>query len=174
MTTDIDDLRETLYNARMYHQGWWYIVAKHEDRDFVVEGMSSHLVFFNAIASAFFDALVIKLASIFDENKKSISFVSNSEFSAHALFPKIRDKGEKLFKFRNKFVAHRDYSLVAKPEDFQSGLTHDDLGYLLNSCCQIFDDVAHRLGVAPIYDFSCEEDIMNLIEILTREQKLKP
>lgn len=173
MTTAIDDLRETLFHARMYHQGWWCIVGKHEDRDVVVEGVSSHLVFFNAIASAFFDALVINLASVFDENKKSISFVSNSEFSKHALFQEIRDKGEKLFKFRNKFVAHRDYSLVAKPEDFQSGLTHDDLGYLLNCCCQIFDDVAHRIGVAPISGFSCEEDIMNLIEILNREQKLK-
>lgn len=76
--------------------------------------------------------------------------------------------------FRNKFIAHRDYLLVAKPEDFQSGLTHDDLGFLLNCCCQIFDDVALGLGVAPIHEFSCEQDLMNLIATLVNEQDVEP
>lgn len=170
----LDDLRETLFQARLYHQGWWCLIGRHKQRDFVVEGMNSHLVFFNAVASSFFDALVIRLATIFDNNEKSILFLSNSAFSEHRLFEGIREKGEKLFKFRNKFVAHRDYLLVAKPEDFQSGLSHDDLGFLLNCCCQIFDDVALELGVAPIHEFSCEQDLMNLIATLVNEQGIEP
>ena len=169
----LDDLRETLFRARLYHQGWWCLVGRHEQRDFVVEGMSSHLVFFNAVASSFFDAMVSKLATVFDMGTKknpSISFYSNSQFFNHWLFCEVEDKGRKLFIFRNKFVAHRDYLLVAKPEDFQSGLTHYDLEFLLNRCCQIFDDVALGLKVAPIHEFSCEEDLMDLISTLVKER----
>ena len=170
----LDDLRETLFRARLYHQGWWYLVYRHKQRDFVVEGMSSHLVFFNAVASSFFDALVSRLATVFDSDKNSISFLSDPAFCEHILFENIRVMGRNLFVYRNKFVAHRDYLLVARPEDFQSGLTHDDLGFLLLRCCQIFDDVALRLGVAPIHDFSCEDDLMNLITTLVNEQNIRP
>jgi hypothetical protein len=78
--------------------------------------------------------------------------------------------GRKLYDFRNKFVAHRDIKMVARPEDFHSGLTHDDLGLLLDRCCHIFDDVAQRQGLAPIQDFSCQEDLMNLIATLVKQQ----
>lgn len=170
MKTAMDDLRETLFHARLYHQGWWCLVGRHKDRDFVVEGMNSHLEFFNAVASAFFDAFVSRLATIFDTDNGSISFRKNALLTDHPLFEEIRENGRKLFIYRNKFVAHRDYSLVAKPEDFQSGLTLDDLRFLLNSCCQIFDDVALGQGASQIHDFSCEDDIMNLIATLVKEQ----
>jgi hypothetical protein len=166
MNMPLDDLRNTLFHARLYHQGWWCLVGRHKRRDFVVEGVSSHLVFFNAVASSFFDALVSNLATVFDTDKKSISFYSDPSLSNHVLFDEIREKGRKLFVFRNKFVAHRDLLLVANPENFQSGLTHDDLEFVLDRCCQIFDDVARGRGLAPIHEFSCEEDLMNLISTL--------
>lgn len=173
MTTRMDDLRETLFGARLYHQGWWCTVGRHENRDFVVKGMNSHLVFFNAVAGAFFDAFVCKIATVFDTNEKSISFFSNPLLTNHPLFKEVREKGRKLFVYRNKFVAHRDFSTVAKPDDFRSGLTHDDLGLLLNRCCQIFDEVACAQGVAPIPDFSCEDDLMNLLATLVKLQSIE-
>ena len=141
----------------------------------MVNGMSSHLVFFNAVAWAFFDAFISNLATVFDKGTKkdpSISFYSNSQFSNHRLFCEVEDKGRKLFRYRSKFVAHRDYFMVANPDSFQSGLTHDDLGFLLNRCCEIFDDVAQEQGAATVCEFSCDEDIMRLIATLVKEQNI--
>ncbi len=174
MKSKIDDLRNTLREARLYHQGWWCLAGAHEDREMVLEGTQSHPGFFTAAASAFFVAFVSKLASVFDKRTDIISFKTIPQFNNHPAFGKIAEKGRKLYLYRCKFVAHRDHILTANPDTFKSGLSHDDLGLLLRECCKIFDDVANGNGLEPISDFSCKEDLMSLLAFLSAQHTDSP
>lgn len=165
----LDDLRETLFHATLYREAWWCLVGMHNNRDLMVGGMSNNLLSFNVFASALFDAFVCKLATVFDENKHknpSISFYSNYHFTKHPDFKNIENLGRKLYVYRNKFFAHRDFFSITDPEKFQSGLNHDDHAHVLSQCCKIFNEVAVRFGQGPIQHLSCEEDVLDLVHSL--------
>ena len=158
-----NDLRDTLFHSKMYYQCWWYLAGAHEDRDFRLSAVGQEWLFFAAAESAFWESLISRLASIFDESPKSISFGSLDDLARHSTFKKNWDRGRLLYKYRSKVVAHRDSIVARKGNGYGFGLCFDDVKLILDDSCLIYCECADAIGLCGVPDVSCGEDLRAIL-----------
>ena len=163
-----DELRNTLFRARMYHQCWWYLAGTHEERGFRLSAPGQEWLFFSAAEDAFWEALVCSLASIFDNDTESISFRSLPELKPHPNYERTYQLGRLLYRYRSKAIAHSASCVARKPDGYGFGLCFDDVKTILDNSCSIYNECADAQSLCGVPDSSCDDDLRTILAKLTR------
>ena len=123
-------------------------------------------MFFAAAECAFWESLITRLSSIFDENPKSISLISIPDLAKHPEFQRNWDIGRKLYKYRSKVIAHRDSSVARSGNGYGFGLCFDDIKLILDDSCEIYNACADVHGLCGVPDISCDDDLKAILRKL--------
>jgi hypothetical protein len=159
----LDDIRNTLFEARVCHEAWWLFTGTHTDRKKIVQVYNGYLDFFSAVRPALYVTFIVKLASVFGTRGDEISLKVIPGIEQDTSFSDLWERGRRLHKYRSKLIAHRDINLESRNYARASGFTYDGLKALLDDTCRSFDLAARRLHIDPIHHLSCEGDLLRLI-----------
>ena len=147
MNTDqIDDLRETLSHAKACLEAWW-IAEGDDDPSLHAKLQLAHgryLHYFEIIQPALFITFVTKLTSAFDDDPTSISLKILPDYEAFPEFASLWDRGRRIYKYRNKVIAHRDRQVPIRNFAQETGYTYNNLRTIMNDTCRLFDFCAER------------------------------
>jgi hypothetical protein len=162
MLDPFDDVRDTVYHARLCCEAWWQLEGAHPHRDAILRGFESFSVLFETIRPALFVSFIVKICSLFGNGRDEITLRSLPDAQLDPEFARIWDTGRIFYRYRSKLIAHRDASkdpdLVAK----ETGMTHDDLLRLMNDVVALFDRVAAVQRVPSVPDVHCEDEILEV------------
>ena len=174
-----DDVKSTINHARMCHEAWWYFKGKNPNRKRVVSVYNNYLNFFETIRPALYTTFIVKLASFFDEDKNSINLksvinelekTSNKTFSTkHIDFNDLWMRGRRLFKYRNKVIAHRDKKVTSRNFDKETGFSYDDLKKILEDVSSFLDEAFLFIGMGEFHKFSNTQDLEKMINDLSEK-----
>jgi hypothetical protein len=159
-----DDIRFTLTHASLCYEAWWIFEGEHEMRSQILSVYNRYLDFFQTVRPALFTTFILKLASLFGNDPREITLKLLPGISNHPSFKNLRKRGERLYKYRSKVIAHRDKDILSHDFAKETGFTYDALKAILDDSKKIFDVVATQEGFDRVYRFSCEEDLLALIK----------
>jgi len=168
----LDDIRATLTHSRLCHEGWRIIEFPHPERDKIVNVYNRYAGFLDPVSPALFTTFVVKLCSLFGERSDEISLKLIPDVEQDPAFANIWKRGRQFYKYRNKFIAHRDRVQVLEGFQNPHGLNYDGLHQLLDDTCSLYDAAAKRLGFRGVHPLSCESDLMDLIQNLHRQMSV--
>lgn len=170
--SQLDDLRDTLAHARVSYEAWWLFTGPHQEREGIVRVFNSYLRFFRVVHPALWVTFVVKLASVFGTRSEEISLRTIPGAEQDCSFAGLWQRDRRLHRYRSKVIAHRDKELLSRNYARESGFTYDALKALLDDTCAFFDSAAVRLSVGPVDAFSCEADLLRLVQRLGRQERL--
>ena len=163
-------------HARMCHEAWWLLVSKNPNRDKILTIYNRYLSIFETIRPALYTAFIVKLSSVFDNDKNSINLktlikmIENSraqKFETTSLdFNNLWKRGRTLFKYRSKVIAHRDKKVGVKKFARETGFTYDDLKGILEDASTLLDEALLFMGKSKFHKFSNTSDFEKLINDL--------
>lgn len=162
----LDDIRDTLTQSRLCHEGWRIFEFDHPERDQIVDVFNRYAGFFATVAPALFTTFAVKLCSLFGERPDEISLKLIPEVDQDPAFAGIWQRRRQFYLYRNKFIAHRDRVQVLEGFPNPHGLNYDGLHQLLDDTCDLYDAAAKRLGFRGVHTLSCENDLVDLIQNL--------
>lgn len=163
----LDDLRDTLTHARLCHEGWWLIEGDHpfwHDASKIYNRYADF--FYLAVSPALFATFMLKLASVFDEDNRSISLKDLPDYNRYPGFQELWSLGRVLFEYRNKVIAHRSRKIDPAQLAADTGFTYDGLKKLLDDACSMFDNIATTIRIEGTHRLSCRNHLHSLIKAL--------
>jgi len=173
-----DDIKRTVNHARMCHEAWWFLHGTNPMREMILNVYNNYLDIFETIRPALYTSFIVKLASVFDNDKKSISLkrvireieksTSKSFEPARIDFDDLWERGRKLFKYRNKVIAHRDKKVTSRNFAKETGFKYDDLKAILEDVSTFLDEASLFVGKGEFYRFSNTSDFERLINDLSK------
>lgn len=166
----LSDIRNTLCHARLCHEAWWIFTGDHPNRSDIIWVHNYYVEFFGAVRPALYVTFVLKIASLFDLGKESISFNSIPDINKLPDYQNVWDRGRRLYRYRSKAIAHRDKNVGEKNFATETGFTYSGFKQLLDDSCNLFNEASSKLGSESIPNFSCSSDLQRLIDDL----KMKP
>lgn len=92
-------------------------------------------------------AFIIHLASLFDEDKRSFTLLRVPGVTSIKDYDKLSGDGKKLFKFRNKFVAHVDEQEATSNPLGNLPFTFGELQHLIQQASRVFNEAMDKLGL---------------------------
>ncbi len=120
----------------------------------------------------------MKLASVFDNDEKSINLkllvkemekATNTKFNTKLLdFDDLWRRGRRLFKYRNKVIAHRDKQVMSRNFAKETGFSYDDLKRILEDVSTFLDEALLSIGSGKFHRFSNRSDLEKLINDLSQ------
>lgn len=177
----LEDIKRTLNHAKLCHEAWWFFVEKRPDRSRILGVYNNYLSFFETVRPALYTSFVVKLASVFDENRESISLKTlkneiqkstNKSFKTRRVsFDQLWDRGRRLYKYRNKVIAHRDKEVPRRNFARETGFTFKNLKEILIDACKFIDEAVAFLGLPGLAQVWTMPDIERLIEDLSDAQQ---
>ena len=167
----LDDIRDTLTQSRLCHEGWRIFEFEHPDRDQIVAVFNRYAGFFATVSPALFTTFAVKLCSLFGERPNEISLKLIPSVEQDPAFAGIWERGRQFYQYRNKFIAHRDRVEVLKGFTNPHGLAYPGLHQLLDDACGLFDAAAKRLGIRGVHPLTCESDLLFLIQNLQQQSQ---
>jgi hypothetical protein len=173
-----DDIKRTINHARMCHEAWWFLYGTNPMREQIVNVYNHYLDLFETIRPALYTSFIVKLASVFDNDKNSISLkfiIKKIEKSTKKKFKTKRidfddlwERGSRLFKYRNKVIAHRDKNVTSRNYAKETGFKYDDLKEILEDVSTFLDETLLFVGKGEFYRFSNTSDFERLINDLLK------
>jgi AbiU2 len=160
----LEDLRHTLTHARLCHEAWWFIEGENAAREGVLRVYNRYKDFFGTVHPALFVTFIVKLCSVFDKDKESISLKVLPEFNVYPGFEDLWQRGRKLFRYRSKAIAHRSLAVTEKDFAAETGFSYNSIKKILDESCDMFDATALRIGIPPTYPFTCTGDLHLMIQ----------
>lgn len=179
--TILEDLQTTLLNAKMCHEVWWQMIREHDDHDAFLRIMNWYDGFFNAVRISTYIAFISKLTTVFDDDERSVSLrllFRRIEKNPHPngrpipelqdVFEKLWADGTKLYKYRNKNIAHRSLAQFGRDFAKETGFTLNDLKRILIESLEFVDEmiVHHRGSKDIVMSSDAGEDTLHLIRSL--------
>lgn len=165
----LDDLRNTLTHARHCHEGWRTFQFEHPERRQIVEVFNTYPGFFSTVSPALFTTFAVELCSLFGTRSDEITLKLIPDIEVDPEFTNIWKRGRRFYKYRNKFIAHRDTKQVLTGFENPEGISYNDIHRLLDDTCGLFDIAAKRLGIPGIPQLHCDPDLLLLIQNLHRQ-----
>lgn len=172
----IDDIVKTLKHANSCHEAWWFLFGENSNHAQILNFRKNYFSLFETIRPALFTTFVIKLSSIFDKDSNSISLKTlvkkiekstNTIFQANTIdFDDLWKRGRKLYKYRNKVIAHRDKDVLTKNFAKETGFKYEDLKALLDDASMFLDEVLLFIGRRRFSKLSAASDFERLINKL--------
>jgi hypothetical protein len=182
MDNILKDIIKTINHARMCHEAWWFFTGTNENRDDILKVYNHYLTLFETIRPALFTTFVIKLASVFDKDENSINLnivvkeiekSSGKKFGTTQIdFDNLWKKGRRLFKYRNKVIAHRDKGVRSRNFAKETGFSYDDLRIILEEVTIFLDEALLFIGKGKLHKFSNTFDLEKIINDLLKIIKL--
>ncbi len=179
-----DDIKRTINHARMCHEAWWFLYGTNPMRKQIVNVYNNYSNIFETIRPALYTSFIVKLASVFDNDKDSISLkfiIKQIEKSTKKQFKTERidfydlwERGRKLFKYRNKVIAHRDKNVTSKNFAKETGFKYDDLKEMLEDVSTFLDEALLFVGKGEFHRFSNTSDFERLINDLSENAQHPP
>ena len=162
------DLRNTLFQARLFNEVWWLVEGEHPEREMIVKACNQHALFFQILRPGMYVAFIVLLGSLFDERDDCVTLKSIPEISADPSFATLWKKGRRLYRYRSKSIAHRDVQNDAVDFARATGFTYNEVRGILKEACDIYDRyaLAHNLTPLPSEDFSSGKDLLQLLRKL--------
>ncbi len=166
----LDLLCETFWNYYLWERIREFINSKSETANFIDERYKE---FFVPVLFALQDKYMLLLANLLDsekenKDKKVISiyelllFVGENDRKIIDLkLEKLNEEKKKLSKWRNKYIAHKDYTLWIKGyNDFTKKyhLNFTDLYNMMLILWEVYDDIIYIVDKNPWNDFSDIKD----------------
>jgi hypothetical protein len=152
----IDDIKRTINHARMCHEAWWFLYGTNPMREQIVNVYNNYLNLFETIRPALYTSFIVKLASVFDNDKNSISIkfvikeiekLTERQFKSNRIdFDDLWERGRRLFKYRNKLIAHRDKNVTSRNFAQETGFKYDNLKAILEDVSTLLDEALQFLG----------------------------
>jgi hypothetical protein len=109
----------------------------------------------------------VKLASAFGKDEDEITLRNLPNISDDPQFADIWSRGRRLYRYRNKAVAHRHRDVTSHDFARDTGFTYDDLRALLDDTCACYDRIAQKHQLRTILSVSCEPDFIELVHDAT-------
>ena len=172
----LDDIKRTINHAILCHEAWWFLYGTNPMRDQIINVYNNYLEIFETIRPALYTSFIVKLASVFDNDKNSISlkFVikeieksTDKHFKAARIdFDDLWERGRKLFKYRNKVIAHRDKNVTSRNFAEETGFTYDDLKAILEDVSTFLNEALLFAGKGGFNRLSNTSDFERLINDL--------
>ena len=172
----IDDIVKTLQHAKSCHEAWRFLFGENPNRTQVLNFRKKYFSLFETIRPALYTTFVVKLSSIFDEDSNSISLKTlvreiekstNAIFKADSIdFDDLWKRGRKLYKYRNKVIAHREKNILTKNFAKETGFKYDDLKAILDDASMFLDEVLLFIGRRRFPRLSSKSDFDKLIKDL--------
>ena len=163
-----NDIRLTLNQAKLCEQVWWLLLGPNSDRDRIVRSFNLYFDFFNTVRPGMYVTFIVRLASLFDKDTRSVSLKSIPEIRADPAFPALWEKGQKLYRYRSKAIAHRDFKNEKKDFAYATGFSLNELRDILAETCAIYDRYALAQGIEGVPRHSADRDLLRLVRRLTR------
>lgn len=170
-----DDMRGELFIAHACRDFWWRSVGVNERRDQILQAFNAHLGYFGVSIPLFFRCYVIILMTLFDPDKRSITFrellraLQGVPEPIGKPFDEIERDIEaaeliarKLNKIRNKHLAHRSQEIFDRNFYMETGLSHNDVKDLWDGCWAIFEALSYHV------DRSLEEPLQDNVYAFDR------
>ncbi len=174
----LDDIKRTINHARMCHEAWWFLYGTNPMRQQIVNVYNNYLNLFETIRPALYTSFIVKLASVFDNDKNSISLkfvikeiekLTEKQFKTDRTdFDDLWERGRRLFKYRNKVVAHRDKNVTSRNFAKETGFKYDDLKAILEDVSTFLDEAFMFIGEGGFHRFSNTSDFERLINDLSK------
>jgi hypothetical protein len=164
----IADVRKTLIQARFSHEIWWTIEGEHPHRNEILRALNFYHSFFGALLPSTYIAYILGLASLFDQDSKSISLRSVPGIDCTEGFDDLWTRGRTLFRYRSKVIAHRDSAVLNQNFGGQLGLTYNGIRQILEDACRSFDIAASKIGEDSVPCISCAGDLLLLVTDINR------
>ena len=169
LTEQLDDIRVTLFHARLCSELWRTLNLEHPQRKRIVYTFNRYVSFFEAVTPALWVTFVVKLASLFGTSADEITLANIQEFKVQPVYNDIWERGRRLYRLRSKEIAHRDSQVGSENYAQQSGFTYNDLKTLIDDTCALFDSVVQPLGFDGIPKVTCADDLLAIVFELSRD-----
>ncbi len=170
----LSDIRDTLFHAKLCYELWRMLTDDGIRQEMGLGILNRYSMVFRAIRPALYISFVIKLASLFDERKDSISIDRLNKALVSNEYGELWNEGRTLYKYRSKMIAHRnktmDWGEIAKG----TGFSYKDLEMLLLQTCEMFNVIAKLQNQEPIPPLSCKHDFKRLVKDIKTGLKLIP
>ena len=173
------DIKQTINHARMCHEAWWFFKGTNPNRERIVSVYNNYLDVFETIRPALYTTFIVKLASVFDNDENSISLkfviseiekTTNKKFKTNLIdFDDLWKRGRRLFKYRNKVIAHRDKKITTRNFAKETGFTYDDLKEILDDVSTFLDEALLFIGKGKFHRFSNTSSLEKLINDLSEK-----
>ena len=164
-------------HAKSCHEAWWFLFGENPNRPQVLTITKKYYGLFETVRPALYTTFVVKLASIFDEDNKSISLkalVEEIEMEHHNIFraksinfDDLWKRGRKLFKYRNKVIAHRDKEVLTRNFAKETWFKYNDLKAILDDACIFLDEVLLFTGRKKFNRLPSASELEKLIRDLS-------
>jgi len=171
------DIKRTINHARMCHEAWWFFTGTNPNRERIVSVYNNYLNLFETIRPALYTTFIVKLASVFDNDEKSINLklvmkeiekATNTNFRTKPLdFDDLWKRGRRLFKYRNRVIAHRDKQVMSRNFAKETNFSYDDLKRILEDVSTFLDEALLFIGKGKFHKFSNKSDLEKLINDLS-------
>ncbi len=176
-----DSIRNDLFVAHACRDFWWRSVGLNDRREATLAVIENYVGFFWVCIPLFFQHYILVITALFDEDERSITFRNllnmvrknpnpngqpieaiESDIEASAIVAR------KLYKIRNKHIAHK--SIEVFDQDFykEAALSHNDVIDLWGKCWSIFEALSYHLDrsvESPLQDNPSQFDFV--IDALT-------
>ena len=164
-------------HAKSCHEAWWFLFDSNPNRSQILNITKKYYSFFETVRPALYTTFVVKLASIFDEDSKSISLkalVEEIEMKTNIIFRSksidfddLWKRGRRLYKYRNKVIAHRDKEVLTRNFAKETGFEYNDLKAILDDSCIFLDEVLHFTGRKKFNRLPSASELEKLIRDLS-------
>lgn len=187
--TPLDDRIRTagqlVIRARIYYD-LWYFYAEHENRQTIIETMREYSEFFRFDEYAHRFTFVVLMATLFDHDKKTISFPNllrdikkdgtiSSEDTAiiDSLINTARPLVKKVAILRNKAYAHRNAEISVDEAHIQAGVTPNQFRELTEIALQIVNQLlkARKLKEAFFWKLHLK-DARRMLNVLSEHSQI--
>lgn len=183
-----DDLQSTLVHARDCYEIWWAFVGERPDRDQFLDTARPYESFFHPISISCFCTFFAKFTSIFDEDSRSVSLKSYCERVSNLprnprgrVFGDIEEgidllwpDGRKLYRVRNKIIAHRNRENFRRHFLAETGYTPSHIREFLDTSIGLISDLCiHHLDYDGGFDDLSGLCLNNLESLISELQEIK-
>ncbi len=171
MKCPYQSLRSALFDARNSCDLWWLLVSKHDQRTDVIDGFKQLRAIYATLIPALYTSFIIKLCLVFGTGPHDITLKTIPKAELDPEFARICAIGGRLYKFRNKVVAHMDTHCDPQQIAKDIGLSNEGLRQFLADTVSLFDRIAAINGERGINDFGLSDEFPRLLKRLRREDE---
>ena len=170
-----DSIRAELFSAHACRDFWWRVVGVGDRRQQTLDVFNDYIGFFGMCVPLFFRSYVLATTALFDDHSESITLaallreVQEDPCSDGTPIDEIANQiaearvvARKLYRIRNKHLAHRSIQIFSRNFYAEAGLTYDEIRGLWDQCWSIFSSLSFHV------DQSSESPLQDNLDALDR------
>ncbi len=167
----LESIEKRIYWIQECYVIWHYLVRDHSKRPQVVSVYNEYIKFFSAVQESSFQTLITKLATLFDKDKRSISFPNllkkmkknKVTITINRInYDEFMKKGRRIWNYRCKDVAHIDEGSLVTDFLKEANFTYNEFKEFIDDCGKL---------IYELFDF-LEKDRPNYVEKNSDVQQL--